>query len=257
MQSQSTHFPERHQNCAIPQVVEDLFRNNVLPADHVECWLWQGWLSPQGYGRISYRDGNGKTRGVIAHRASYWIAFGELPSDLAVCHKCDNPPCVNPHHLFLGTAADNVADRDRKGRQAKGARHYAIMHPECCLRGDAHGRATMTWADVNAMREEYLQGHVSMRDCMRRYGGTFSALQSMLSGKTWVDDMYSKRLRDSGLLALRRVMRPNAKITDADAVDIRKRYSQGGITQRELASEYGVTQTLVSAIVLGKKHKDR
>jgi hypothetical protein len=76
------------------------------------CWLWDGHRNQQGYGRI----GIGKRRLYAVTRLIWWLETGQDPGDLYVLHSCDNPPCCRPNHLFLGTHADNLADRDAKGR---------------------------------------------------------------------------------------------------------------------------------------------
>ncbi len=83
------------------------------------CLEWTGWISNTGYG--FFNRGDGKSR--LAHRASYELFCGEIPKGLHVLHKCDNPRCVKPSHLFLGTELDNKRDMVKKKRQAYGERN--------------------------------------------------------------------------------------------------------------------------------------
>jgi hypothetical protein len=80
-----------------------------------DCWGWSGTKDQHGYGKLSNRIGR-KGSPERAHRVSYEYAFGKIPDGLCVCHKCDNPECTNPAHLFLGTQKENMQDCARKGR---------------------------------------------------------------------------------------------------------------------------------------------
>ena len=132
----------------------DLVMSKPLPEEHAvrfwsrvtmssqdECWLWLGTIDRLGYGEIHLR---GSRKRYLAHRLSWEIAFGPIPAGqhhgtTCVLHRCDNPPCVNPHHLFLGTQLENIADRNRKKRARGG-------------RGIRNCRAKLTWPDVVAIR---------------------------------------------------------------------------------------------------------
>lgn len=80
-----------------------------------DCWLWTGATDHNGYGKVDYRTPLRRTLG--AHRISWMLRYGDIPNGLKVLHKCDNPKCVNPDHLFLGTHQDNMDDMVAKGRQ--------------------------------------------------------------------------------------------------------------------------------------------
>lgn len=96
--------------------IEDRFWSQVSQGDVQECWEWQSCLNPNGYGRIGHGGRGG--RKCAAHRVSWEIHYGAIPDSLWVLHKCDNPACVNPNHLFLGSHQDNMDDMIAKGRAA-------------------------------------------------------------------------------------------------------------------------------------------
>ncbi len=89
----------------------DVFWNQVEKGNHNGCWVWIGALDTLGYGHLTIKR---KLR--LAHRVSWELANGSIPDGLHVLHHCDNPPCVNPSHLFLGTHLDNMRDMIAKGR---------------------------------------------------------------------------------------------------------------------------------------------
>lgn len=132
------------------------------------CWLWTGARTPDGYG--SFGDGE-RVRG--AHRYAWELAHGPVPPDMHVLHRCDVRHCVNEGHLFLGTNADNVADRNMKHRQARGDRHGSVTRPDAAVRGEQHPKAKLSEADVRRIR-------VSSKS-IRRLGAEFGVSSMTIS----------------------------------------------------------------------------
>jgi hypothetical protein len=99
------------------------FWKNIQKGGPEECWPWLKCCSKQGYGRVSFL---GKYSNV--HRISWELTYGPIPPGLSVLHDCDNPPCCNPGHLFLGTFKDNMDDKIKKGR-SRGKSHKGEDHP--------------------------------------------------------------------------------------------------------------------------------
>jgi hypothetical protein len=145
---------------------ESRFWPKVDKRGDTECWPWQAGTFQFGHGLL--RD-QGRLR--KAHRISWELHFGEIPDGLCVCHRCDNPPCVNPSHLFLGTQRDNIADRDQKGRTARGDRSGSRLHPEALRRGEANkGGGKLTTEQVAAMRQRYTKSPISYVQLGKLFG---------------------------------------------------------------------------------------
>jgi hypothetical protein len=140
-----------------------LFWRNVTPGLPDECWNWQGNISIKGYGDIK------STRRWLAHRLSYHLHFGPIPEGVFVCHRCDNPACVNPSHLFLGTCADNVRDCVDKGRNS---------------RGELRPASKLTADKVREMRHLYGEGVPTTR-LAEQFGVVASTVVRIVFRRAW------------------------------------------------------------------------
>lgn len=133
------------------------------------CWYWTGYRGAQGYGRApKVKEGF-----VLAHRIMYLVTYGDFPRDLCVCHRCDNPSCVRPDHLFLGTNRDNTRDRDRK-RRGKLPNNS----------GERHGHSKLTDAQVIRIRELYSRG-TTQKTLSSWYGIGRDQISRIVTGKRW------------------------------------------------------------------------
>lgn len=148
-----------------------------------ECWEWKANKNNKGYGMIRL---GGLASKVLAHRVSYELEHGVIPGDKIVMHRCDNPGCVNPAHLRLGTMLDNMLDKVAKGR--------ARYNP---LRGDNHpfrngkaplgedaGRAQFTNTQVSEFRRLMTAGK-SAYQLAKEVGAAYSAMKRIKAGKTY------------------------------------------------------------------------
>jgi DNA-binding XRE family transcriptional regulator len=131
------------------------------------CWTWLAARNKGGYGK--FWDG-GKL--VYARRHAYGLGHGPILGGLCACHKCDNPACCNPDHIFLGTNFDNASDMTKKGRDRKAS-------------GERNGRAKLAGAQVDEIRAAYAAGGVTQVELGRRFGVRQTAISSIVRGKNW------------------------------------------------------------------------
>jgi hypothetical protein len=136
-----------------------------VPQPDIGCWLWPGSITINGYGRLQF---HGQT--FMAHRAAYELAYGPIPRGTLVCHHCDEPRCVRPDHLFLGSSAENQADMTRKNRGRVGERN---------------GHAILTAEEVTAIRQRYAEGGITQQRLGYMFGVSQLTVSDIVTRKSW------------------------------------------------------------------------
>lgn len=136
-----------------------------------ECWNWKASRNYKGYGNFYTSLGNSKDQHHSAHRFSWELHNGEIPDGLFVCHKCDNPSCVNPNHLFLGTNQNNMQDMSLKGRTGT-------------KKGEQHFNSKLTASDIQNIFKLKDSGMLG-KDISKMYGVTPANISYILKGKGW------------------------------------------------------------------------
>jgi DNA-binding transcriptional regulator YiaG len=132
------------------------------------CIEWDGARSSNGYGS-KWHEGKAQS----THRIAWQEANGPIPDGLCVLHRCDNPPCINIAHLFLGTQADNMHDKEAKGRQTPPPRHVGETHPQ----------AKLTLEQVRSIRSR--AAGVTNTELARTYGVSKSTIGLIIKGRKW------------------------------------------------------------------------
>jgi hypothetical protein len=148
------------------QSITDRLLSKIRVNAETGCWIWTANKNNKGYGKL--RVGDEKQ---YAHRVAYELYRGPIPKGIVVCHRCDNPACVNPDHLFLGTQAENIADMMVKGRQRLTER-----------RGTCNGNSKLSEADVVAIRSAE---NLKLRELAAHYGVTPTLISYIRRGKNW------------------------------------------------------------------------
>ena len=193
------------------------------------CWIWTGEVT-HGYGTLSSVVDGTRTR-LRATRLSLELAGRPVPEGMHVLHRCDNPPCVNPDHLFAGTPRDNVHDMARKGRDRK-------------CHGEVHGFAKFTDAQILEMCARYRTGELTAKQVCAQYGIGYTYFHKVLKGR-------ERRHLYPGTPPPKR-----KRLTSQDADCIRKLYATGIFLQKELARAFGIATTHAGKIINGGAFKE-
>lgn len=146
------------------ELMKDKINKNI-EIDENGCWLWMASRHKQGYGNLSY-----KRIPSLAHRVSWMVYNGEIPQGIKVCHKCDEPSCVNPDHLFLGTQLDNVGDCVKKGR-------FTRNIPKT-------RRIKLNWCQVQEIKELHKKG-MTRNQLKLKFEVSQTCIAKILTGISW------------------------------------------------------------------------
>lgn len=150
------------------------------------CWEWCGRYARKGYGEFYYKKQGVVLMRMRAHRMAWELWHRRMiPEDLWCLHHCDNPPCCNPHHLFLGSHQDNVDDKQRKGRTSKGAKHGAAMRRGTLRHGEAFSFTKLTEMQVRAIRHRAHGGAMTKAELAREYGVHWCTIRDIITRRTW------------------------------------------------------------------------
>lgn len=206
------------------QDVSERFWSKVDVQGPDDCWEWQAHRDRKGYGKFQMSNSR------PAHRVAWELANGAIQNDLFVCHRCDNPSCCNPAHLFLGTNDDNLKDAVRKGRTSRGVnRPNSKLTPEIVIEA----------------RRRYQAGEFS-NNLATEFGVDEHTMYSAIIGKKswqWIDGKCPLRGHKGKANG-------RCKLSPEQVRDIR-RESAAGIKHESLAEKYAVSDSTISSIVSG------
>jgi hypothetical protein len=199
---------------------EERFWSKVNICLEDECWEWVGGKSKRGYGSFKMTGW-----AIPAHRYSYFLSTGHIPTEKeCVCHKCDNPPCVNPKHLFLGTQFDNMRDMVEKGRNSD-------------TRGSKNPRAKLSEEDVEKIRKLWDEG-ISPKNLSEIFNTSKGTINQIVGGNTWRHiGMSQKPPSNRG-----------SKLTEKDILEMR-RLSGFGLSDTFIGKMFRLSQPQANKII--------
>lgn len=191
------------------------FWSKIKTGQDNECWEWGGYKDRDGYGRYKI---NGGPKGV--HRIIWTFCFGDIDEKQCVCHRCDNPSCVNISHLFLGTNIENIQDKVNKNRTYK----------------------RVTFNDAVTIRKMYSSGDWPIRKIAEHFNVSTAVINNVIKQKTW---------KDGG----NPIYRTDIKLKPEDVINIRKLFVEG-LRQKELSAMYGIDVSHIGKIIRKQKWRN-
>jgi hypothetical protein len=144
------------------------------------CWIWTAATSTFGHGRFRVNR-----KSYSPHRLSYELFYGDFDQSLLVCHTCDNPRCVNPDHLFLGTYLDNNRDMFAKGRGCTGDKNGMRMHPEKLKMGEDNLQHKLTKDNAKFIIISYYNKELKPKQLMDKFGICKATFWKLIHAETW------------------------------------------------------------------------
>lgn len=206
--------------------LEERFYNKVNKTD--SCWIWTAYRSNFGYGTIGIEKKTCK-----AHRVAWELEYGTIPKDMQVCHSCDNPSCVRPSHLFIGSQQDNIDDQMKKKRHVS-------------FKGSDNGMSRLSEEDVRSIHDGDSKG-ISHNKIAQYHGVSRHHVSQIIRGKRWVhlglgsDASHDFRGENNG----------RAKLTEKNVLQIRIMY-KNGYSRKTLMKEFGIGSSNLCNILSGK-----
>lgn len=202
------------------------FWNNVAKKNIDECWNWIGTLNDSGYGKFCI-----KHQMKYADRVSYYLHYGSYDPKLFVCHKCDNPQCVNPNHLFLGTSKDNMQDAKNKCRTCIGSKNATSVLNESLVH--------------NLIKDILIGKYNNLNQICKEYQLSETAIKNILNGNTWTHVTSKYDLKDikSRIIKTRRTQKEIDELYQYIFEQL-----ELGQTTVSLSKELGLNQSYISKI---------
>lgn len=214
---------------------EDRFEQQYEVNEETGCWEWTGTRHNFGYGQFGV---DGGTMG--AHRYSYKLHNDGIPDGAHICHKCNNPPCVNPDHLYAGSPKSNAQDAIEAG---------SFPHEGSTKSGEENRHSHINNDDVRKMRERYANSDVTYTELSDEYDISMGAVSRMIRGESYKDAGGPTDIDTHSRMARRGEKANTAKLKESDVAEIRSVYSNEDISMADLGDRYGVSASAVCSIV--------